>query len=77
MKCRFISTDGSNILFPPPIAPPFLPNTGPRDGSLRQAIALNPNLFNESFIPMLSVVLPSPDGVGLIEVTNSNLPFFD
>ena len=33
VKCRFISSMGSTCEYPPPAAPPFIPNTGPIEGS--------------------------------------------
>ena len=61
---------------PPPVAPPFRPNTGPKDGSRRASTVFLPSLFRASARPMLVVVLPSPAEVGLIAVTRISLPRF-
>ena len=66
---------GSIMAFPPPTAPPFLPKTGPSDGSLKSATDKYPSLLSESVSPILKVVLPSPYGVGFVLVTKINLPF--
>ena len=42
LKCKLISSDGSTVTFPPPVAPPFNPNTEPIDGSLKTPIAFSP-----------------------------------
>ena len=75
VKCKFISSIGAIWLYPPPVAPPLIPNTGPKDGSLNAKIAFLPILLNPSANPIDIVVLPSPNGVGLIAVTNISLPF--
>ncbi len=49
---------------PPPVAPPFRPNTGPSAGSRRQMIAFLPMAFSASPRPIVVVVFPSPAGVG-------------
>ena len=51
-----------------------MPNTGPKDGSLKATAALKPSFLSPSASPTDVVVLPSPAGVGLIAVTNTNLP---
>ena len=62
---------------PPPVAPPFMPNTGPSDGSRRQIRLFLPILHKASPKPTVVVVLPSPAGVGEMAVTKmSLLPFF-
>ena len=61
---------------PPPAAPPFIPNTGPKEGSLKQMIVFLPIRFKASPKPTLVVVFPSPAGVGLIAVTKINFPSF-
>ncbi len=62
--------------YPPPVAPPLTPKTGPKDGSLR---AITEDLFI-FFIacprPTVIVVFPSPAGVGFTAVTRTNFPFF-
>ena len=58
------------------MAPPLIPKTGPKEGSLKAIIALFPILVRPSARPIAIVVLPSPNGVGLIEVTKISFPFF-
>ena len=60
---------GNTWEYPPPAAPPFIPNTGPREGCL---IVTTADLFrfdNAWANPMLMVVFPSPAGVGVIALT--------
>ena len=75
VKCRLMSSIGTTWAMPPPAAPPFMPNTGPRLGSRRQITAFLPILLSASPRPTVVVVLPSPAGVGLIAVTSTSLPF--
>ena len=42
VKCRLMSSIGTTCAYPPPAAPPFMPNDGPSDGSRRQIIAFLP-----------------------------------
>ena len=65
---------GSTCEYPPPVAPPFIPKTGPNDGSRTQITAFFPKLFNASARPIVVVVFPSPAGVGLIAVINISFP---
>ena len=74
MKWRLISSRGMTWANPPPVAPPFIPNTGPREGSLKAAAAFFPKRFKASAKPIEVVVLPSPAGVGLMAVTIISLP---
>ena len=62
--------DGINCDRPPPVAPPFMPNTGPSDGSLSAKMVFSLFLFIASHNPIENVVFPSPNGVGFVEVTN-------
>ena len=70
--------DGKLILVtaitPPPAAPPFIPKTGPSEGSRRQMQAFLPMRLSASPSPTVVVVLPSPAGVGVIAVTRISLP---
>ena len=75
VKCKFISSIGATWACPPPVAPPFIPNTGPNEGSRSARIAFLPILDNPSAIPIAIVVFPSPNGVGFIDVTKINFPF--
>ena len=74
VKCKLISSIGITCALPPPAAPPFIPNTGPKDGSLIVTRAFFPIWLSASPSPTEVVVLPSPAGVGLIAVTSINLP---
>ena len=74
MKCKFICSIGTTCANPPPAAPPFIPNEGPRLGSLKQTIDFLPILFKPSLKPTEVVVFPSPAGVGVIAVTNISFP---
>ena len=64
------------LALPPPVAPPFKPNTGPIDGSLRASIEFLPMYLIPSWRAIAVVVLPSPAFVGVIAVTKISLPFF-
>ncbi len=59
--------------FPPPVAPPFMPKTGPSEGSLSARQTLSPIDFSASAMPIETVVLPIPALVGLMAVTNTSL----
>ena len=76
LKCKFISSIGATCEYPPPVAPPFMPNTGPKEGSLSARIDFLPIFLKPSASPIAIVVFPSPKGVGLIEVTKINFPSF-
>ena len=76
VKCKFISSIGAICTFPPPVAPPFIPKTGPREGSLNASIDFLPIFRNPSAIAIETVVFPSPNGVGEIAVTKINFPLF-
>ncbi len=74
VKWRLMSSIGTTCAKPPPAAPPFMPNTGPSEGSRRQMIAFLPMWLSASPRPTVVVVLPSPAGVGLMAVTRTSLP---
>ena len=74
VKCRLILSTGSSDALPPPVAPPFMPNTGPSDGSRSAATALWPSLTSPCVRPMVLTVLPSPLVVGVMAVTRISLP---
>ena len=63
-----MSSIGTTCAWPPPVAPPFMPNTGPIEGSRRQIMVRLPIRDSASPRPIEVVVLPSPAGVGLIAV---------
>ena len=46
VKCRLISSEGTMLDFPPPVAPPLSPNTGPRLGSLSARNTFFPIFFS-------------------------------
>ena len=74
VKCKFISFSGNILAFPPPVAPPLSPKTGPIEGSLKLAIDFFPIIFKASFRPIATVVFPSPYFVGVVAVTNITFP---
>ena len=75
VKCKLISSIGTTCEYPPPAAPPLIPNTGPNEGSLNTTVACSPILFNPSTSPIDTVVFPSPAGVGVMAVTKIRLFF--
>ena len=42
VKWRFMSSIGTTCVYPPPAAPPLMPNTGPSDASRRQSATFFP-----------------------------------
>ena len=62
VKCKLISSIGITCEYPPPVAPPLIPKTGPKEGSLSTTNDFLPILFKASLMPILVVVLPSPVG---------------
>ena len=69
VKWRLISSIGRTCEYPPPVAPPLIPNTGPKEGSRSTTVVFLPIRFNPSVSPIETVVLPSPAGVGEIADT--------
>ena len=76
LKWRLMSAIGATCAIPPPVAPPFTPNTGPILGSLRARTDFFPIFLSPSPNPIVVVVLPSPRGVGVMAVTRISLPSF-
>ena len=74
VKCKLISSLGPIDTLPPPVAPPLMPNTGPKEGSRKTSIQFFLILANPSAKAMEVVVLPSPALVGVIAVTKTNFP---
>ena len=74
VKCRLMSAAGSTVARPPPVPPPFMPKSGPSDGSRIARTARFPILASPSVSPIEVVVLPSPAGVGVIAVTTTSFP---
>src|SRR2546427_4285260 len=60
VKWRLISSMGRIWDWPPPVAPPFVPKTGPRDGSRTATIAFVPMRFRAWPRPTVVSVFPSP-----------------
>jgi len=73
VKCKLISSIGTTCAYPPPAAPPLIPNTGPNEGSLSTTAVCFPILFKPSVRPIEVVVFPSPAGVGVKAVTRIKL----
>ena len=74
VKCRLMSSIGTTWAYPPPAAPPLMPNTGPKEGSRSATTTFLFKRFMPSANPMVVVVLPSPAGVGVMAVTRTSLP---
>ena len=74
VKWRLISSIGTTCARPPPAPPPLIPNTGPSDGSRRQRIGLSPITAEALRERDRVVVLPSPNCVGVIAVTETIRP---
>ena len=73
VKWRLMSSIGTTWEYPPPVAPPFMPITGPSDGSRKAIIVFLFLSCIASANPTVTVDLPSPAGVGLIAVTKTSL----
>ena len=69
-----MSVPGTTRARPPPVAPPFMPKTGPSDGSRSATTAFSPRRLRASAKPMAVVVFPSPAFVGVTAVTMINRP---
>ena len=76
VKWRLMSSMGMTCECPPPVAPPLMPKTGPNDGSRRAAALFNPIWAKPSVKPTVTVVFPSPAGVGEMAVTSTKLACF-
>ena len=74
VKWRLISSIGTTWARPPPVPPPLSPKTGPSDGSRRQSTGLSPIAPSPWVSEIEVVVLPSPNRVGVIDVTDTILP---
>src|SRR5882762_8156276 len=73
VRCRLSASMGTTWLYPPPAAPPLMPNVGPIDGCLIATVARFPMCLNPCPRPTVVVVLPSPSGVGVIAETTTYL----
>src|SRR6476660_6086063 len=69
-----MSSIGTTCACPPPVPPPLMPKTGPNDGCRSVTTARGPILLSPIARPMEVVVLPSPNGVGLLAVTRIYRP---
>ena len=74
VRWRLNSSMGMTWLYPPPAAPPLMPNVGPIDGWRMQSRTFLSILPIACVSPTAVVVLPSPSGVGVIAVTSMYLP---
>ncbi len=74
VRWRLKSSMGTTCAWPPPAAPPLIPNIGPSDGWRIAAMVRQPIRFSAIESPMVVVVLPSPSGVGVIAVTSMYFP---
>ena len=74
VRWRFISSGGTTWLYPPPAAPPLMPNTGPIDGWRITHTVRLPMRLRAWLMPTVCTVLPSPSGVGEMAVTTTYLP---
>ena len=75
VRCRFSTSIGTTWLYPPPAAPPLMPNVGPIDGCRIVTVARLPMWRNPWPSPTVVVVFPSPSGVGVIAVTTTYFAF--
>jgi hypothetical protein len=74
VEVEVIMSLGTTCDFPPPVAPPLSPKTGPSDSSLSVAMARR-RLRSRAWVrPMETTVFPSPWGVGEMAVTRISFP---
>mmetsp|Transcript_120998 Transcript_120998/g.338774 ORF Transcript_120998/g.338774 Transcript_120998/m.338774 type:complete len:211 (+) Transcript_120998:1479-2111(+) len=72
VMCKLNSSIGTHCEYPPPAAPPFVPNVGPMDGCRMQVTTFCPRCApNACDKPIVVVDLPSPKGVGLMPTTTT------
>ena len=74
VKWRLMSSTGTTIERPPPVAPPFMPKVGPSDGSRSARHARSPSRAIPWASPIEVVVFPSPAPVGVRAETRISLP---
>ena len=74
VRCKLKSSIGTTCEYPPPAAPPLMPNTGPKDGWRIQTAVFLPIRLSDIARPIVVTVFPSPSGVGVIAVTSIYLP---
>src|SRR5882762_3415452 len=71
---RLIFALGSICERPPPVAPPFIPKTGPIEGS-REVMTTFLPMCARPWVRLMEVtVFPSPAAVGVVAVTMINFP---
>src|SRR2546430_3117408 len=75
VRCRLSRSIGPTWLYPPPAAPPLMPNVGPIDGWRMATMARLPMWPSASPRPTVVVVLPSPRGVGVMAETTTYFAF--
>ena len=71
VRCRLSTSIGTTWLYPPPAAPPLIPNVGPIEGCRIVTVARLPICRKPCPSPTVVVVLPSPSGVGVIAETTT------
>ena len=69
-----MSSAGTTIDLPPPVAPPFTPKVGPSDGSRSARQTFFPIFERPWAKPIDVVVLPSPAEVGVTAETRISFP---
>src|SRR5512146_1897481 len=75
VRCRLKSSMGTIWAYPPPAAPPLMPNVGPCEGWRMTVKTRLPRCAPSAWHrPTVVVVLPSPSGVGVMAVTSMYLP---
>src|SRR5215471_13907738 len=75
VRCRLSVSNGTTWLYPPPAAPPLIPNVGPIEACRIEIVARLPMCRIAWPRPTVVVVLPSPSGVGVTAVTTTYLAF--
>jgi hypothetical protein len=73
VRCTLRMSIGTTWLYPPPAAPPLIPNVGPIDGWRIATVARRPIRASAWPSPTVVVVLPSPSGVGVTVDTTTYL----
>src|SRR5215212_4284313 len=73
VRCRLSASIGTTWLWPPPAAPPLMPNTGPIEAWRTATVAVLPMCLKACPRPTVVVVFPSPRGVGVMAETTTYL----
>src|SRR5262245_25687629 len=74
VKWRLIESGGLPCARPPPVPPPLIPRHGPIEGSRSATTARRPIRQSACPSPIVTVVFPSPGGVGVMDETTTSLP---